>query len=111
MSPLVGLDRNAGRALMGVEHLRQSIADILTTPVGSRVMRPEYGSHLPRMVDLPVNKGWISAVQAEVARAISRWEPRLKLQRVTVVSIINGQVNLTLAGEHRGETVLLEVVV
>lgn len=111
MSSLVGLDRNAGRAMTGIEHLRQSIADILTTPVGSRVMRPEYGSHLPRMVDLPVNKGWISAVQAEVARAIGRWEPRLKLRRITVVSVIDGQVNLTIAGEYRGgESVLLEVV-
>lgn len=107
---LVGLDRSDGRAMTGVEHLRQSIADILTTPVGSRIMRPEYGSHLPRMVDLPVNNGWISAVQAEVARAIGRWEPRLKLSRVTVVSVIDGQVNLTIVGQHRGETVLLEVV-
>lgn len=110
MSSLVGLDRNAGRAMTGVAHVRQSITDILTTPVGSRVMRPAYGSHLPRMVDLPVSKGWISAVQAEVARAIGRWEPRLKLQRVTVVSVIDGQVNLTIAGEHQGESVLLEVV-
>ena len=110
MSSLVGLDRNAGRAMTGIEHLRQSIADILTTPVGSRVMRPEDGSHLPRMVDLPVNKGWISAVQAEVARAIGRWEPRLKLSRVTVVSVIDGKVKMTIDGEYRGKTVLLEVV-
>ena len=107
---LVGVDRNAGTALSGVDHLRQSIADILTTPVGSRVMRPEYGSHLPRMVDMPVNKGWISAVQAEIARTIGRWEPRLKLSRVTVVSLIDGKVNMTIAGEYRGESVLLEVV-
>lgn len=110
MSSLVGLNRSTGAAMAGVDHLRQSIADILTTPVGSRVMRPEYGSHLPRMVDLPVNKGWISAFQAEVARALGRWEPRLKLSRVTVVSIIDGKVNMTIAGEYRGENVLLEVV-
>lgn len=107
---LVGVDRNAGTALSGYSHLLQSIADILTTPVGSRVMRPEYGSHLRRMVDLPVNAGWKSAVQAEVARALGRWEPRLKLRRITVVSVIDGQVNLTIAGEYRGESVLLEVV-
>ena len=49
-------------------------------------------------------------MQAEVARALGRWEPRLKLRRITVVSVIDGQVNLTIAGEYRGETVLLEVV-
>ena len=62
MESLTGLNRITGQPLSGYEHLKQSIADILTTPVGSRVMRPEYGSHLPRMVDLPVNEGWISAV-------------------------------------------------
>ena len=30
-------------------------------------MRPEYGSKLRRMVDMPVSEGWKSAVQAEVA--------------------------------------------
>ena len=33
------MNRNTGRAVAGLEHLRQSVADILTTPVGSRVMR------------------------------------------------------------------------
>ena len=37
---MIGMDRHTGAALSGVEHLRQSIADILTTPVGSRPPRP-----------------------------------------------------------------------
>lgn len=106
---LIGLNRDAGGALSGVEHLRQSIADILTTPVGSRVMRPEYGSEIPRMVDQPVTKGWVSAVQAEVARALGRWEPRLKLKRVTVVSVIDGQVSFSIEGEYQGNSTILEV--
>lgn len=73
-------------------------------------MRPEYGSHLPRMVDLPVNKGWISAVQAEIARSLGRWEPRLKLSRVNVQSIIDGRVNMVIYGEYLGEGVLIEVI-
>lgn len=110
MQSLTGLNRESGGHLSGYEHLKQSITDILTTPVGSRVMRPEYGSHLPRMVDLPVNKGWISAVQAEIARAIGRWEPRLKLSLVTVVSVIDGKVSMTIAGEYKNEMVLIEVI-
>jgi phage baseplate assembly protein W len=39
-----GMNRNTGRKLSGVDHLRQSIVDILTTPIGSRVMRRDYGS-------------------------------------------------------------------
>lgn len=106
---MIGVDRRTGQPLSGVAHLKQSIEDILTTPVGSRRMRPEYGSHLRRYVDLPVNEGWKSAVQAEVARALGRWEPRLKLERVRVVAVVGGQITLSLSGIYLGDSVVLEV--
>ncbi|MEJ5039172.1 GPW/gp25 family protein [Pseudomonas sp. MYb398] len=106
---MIGLDRRTGLALSGIEHLRQSIEDILTTPLGSRRMRPDYGSKLRRFVDLPVNDGWKSAVQAEVARSLRRWEPRLKLERVRVVAVLGGQITLQLTGQYLGDSQLLEV--
>ena len=39
------------------EHIDQSIGDILSTPIGTRVMRPDYGSRIPRLVDRPINQG------------------------------------------------------
>ncbi|MDF0730547.1 GPW/gp25 family protein [Pseudomonas entomophila] len=106
---MIGMDRRTGQPLAGIAHLRQSIEDILTTPLGSRRMRPEYGSQLRRYVDLPVNEGWKSAVQAEVARALGRWEPRLKLERVKVLAVLDGQVSLALSGRYLGDDALLEV--
>ena len=106
---MIGMDRRTGQPLSGQDHLRQSIEDILTTPVGSRRMRPEYGSHLRRYVDLPVNEGWKSAVQAEVARALGRWEPRLQLERVKVVSVLDGQIGLVLTGQYLGNSAVVEV--
>ncbi|PVZ43931.1 GPW/gp25 family protein [Pseudomonas sp. CC120222-01a] len=106
---MIGLDRRTGQPLSGVAHLKQSIEDILTTPVGSRRMRPEYGSSLRRYVDLPVNEGWKSAVLAEVARALGRWEPRLQLERVRVVAVLGGQVTLSLSGTYVGDSVVIEV--
>lgn len=103
------MDRRTGQPLNGVAHLRQSIEDILTTPLGSRRMRPDYGSQLRRYIDLPVNAGWKSAVQAEVARALGRWEPRLALERVRVVAVLDGQVSLALSGRYLGDDVLVEV--
>ena len=108
---MIGMDRRTGLPLSGVAHLRQSIEDILTTPLGSRRMRPDYGSQLRRYVDLPVNEGWKSAVQAEVARALGRWEPRLKLDRVKVVAVLDGQVSLALSGRYLGDDALVEVTV
>lgn len=106
---MIGMDRRTGQPLNGVAHLRQSIEDILTTPLGSRRMRPDYGSQLRRYIDLPVNAGWKSAVQAEVARALGRWEPRLALERVRVVAVLDGQVSLALSGRYLGDDVLVEV--
>ncbi|MCS4261088.1 phage baseplate assembly protein W [Pseudomonas sp. BIGb0176] len=103
------MDRRTGQPLSGLEHVRQSIEDILTTPLGSRRMRPEYGSDLRRYVDLPVTGGWKSAVQAEVARALLRWEPRLKLERVQVVAVVGGQISFQLIGQYLGDSAVLEV--
>lgn len=106
---MIGMDRRTGRPISGLAHLRQSIEDILTTPVGSRRMRPEYGSTLRRYVDLPVNEGWKSAVQAEVARALGRWEPRFKLERVRVTAVVGGRVTLQLTGQYLAQATTLEV--
>lgn len=46
---MLGTDANTGKALEGMAHLRQSIRDILGTPLGSRVMRRDYGSELPAL--------------------------------------------------------------
>lgn len=106
---MIGVDRRTGQPLSGLDHLKQSIEDILTTPLGSRRMRPEYGSNLRRLVDLPVNEGWKSAVQAEVARALGRWEPRVQLERVKVVSVLDGQIGLELTGQYLGNSAVVEV--
>ncbi len=106
---MIGMDRRTGQSVSGLAHLRQSIEDILTTPVGSRRMRPEYGSQLRRYVDLPVNDGWKSAVQAEVARSLGRWEPRLKLERVRVTAVVGGQITLQLTGQYLGDSAIIEV--
>lgn len=106
---MIGLDRRTGQPVTGLDHLRQSIEDILTTPIGSRRMRPEYGSKLRRYVDLPVSEGWKSAVQAEVARALGRWEPRLKLERVRVTAVVGGRISLQLTGEYLGNAAVVEV--
>ena len=106
---MIGMDRHTGAALSGVEHLRQSIGDILTTPVGRRRMRPAYGCQLRRFVDMPINAGWKSAVQAEVAHALNLWEPRFKLQSVRVSAVLDGVITFELKGLYRGEGVAMEV--
>lgn len=106
---LVGMHRTSGTPLAGLDHLKQSITDILTTPLGSRVMLPEYGSNLPRMVDLPLNGGWIAAAQAESQRALAHWEPRVQLSQIQILSILDGKIDMQISGTYLGSDVVLQV--
>ncbi|HGJ5879100.1 MAG TPA: baseplate assembly protein, partial [Arsenophonus nasoniae] len=42
----LGMNRQTGRFISENAHIAQSVQDILLTPVGSRVMRRDYGSLL-----------------------------------------------------------------
>lgn len=94
---MIGINRFTGQALDGIDHLRQSIIDILSTPLGSRVMRRDFGSLLPSLVDQPDNAATRLRVYAATAAALIRWEPRLRLTRVAMLSGLRpGQVVLDL---------------
>jgi uncharacterized protein len=77
-----GMNATTGRATQGLAHLYQSIDKILTTPVGSRIARRDFGSELFELVDAPNNSTSRVRLYAAAATALMRWEPRLKLTRV-----------------------------
>ncbi|MCO5339240.1 GPW/gp25 family protein [Delftia tsuruhatensis] len=78
------MSRTTGRRIGLVEHLVQSIGDIVTTPIGSRVARRQYGSLLPFLIDQPDNAQIDARLYSAIASALMRWEPRLSLQRVSL---------------------------
>jgi len=98
---MTGTNRNNIKTLSGIAHLRQSIIDILTTPVGSRVMRREYGSRIFDLVDKPGNKTAVIEVFSAVAEALERWEPRFRLSRVIDNGVTaDGKINIDVQGEY-----------
>ena len=108
-----GMHANTGHALDGLAHLKQSIQDILTTPIGTRIMRREYGSRLSEWVDAPLNGSVLIDITMATAEALARWEPRFKLTRVRVGQVEPGHVTLDLDGEYRpdGKRIQLEGIV
>ena len=97
---MIGTDATTGKALGGIDHLRQSVRDILTTPVGTRTMRREYGSRLFQLVDAPMNNSTLLAIYAAAIEAIERWEPRLKVSGVSASTAAPGRVVLDVTGEY-----------
>lgn len=99
---MIGADRTTGKPLGGEAHLAQSIRDILTTPVGSRVMRRDYGSDIPDLMDAPLNGATIVDFYAAVAKALDRWEPRVKLTRIVLIEAVEGAIEVELQGDYVG---------
>lgn len=105
-----GTNAKTGKALAGMDHLKQSIADILTTPIGSRVMRRDYGSRIFELVDSPLNRVTIPQFYAATVEALQRWEPRIQVRSVSVSQPQIGQCLIDLTGLYTptGEPVVVE---
>lgn len=94
-----GVSRSTARVIDPDLHLTQSITDILTTPKGSRVMRRDYGSLLPELIDAPMTGETVIDVFAATAEALDAWEPRLRLRRVEVGAVSLGRMTLRLTAD------------
>jgi uncharacterized protein len=79
-----GMDRNTGKLISDDAHLAQSISDILSTPIGSRVKRRTYGSRVMDRIDAPANAATQVLLYSDTATALMRWEPRVSVERVSI---------------------------
>ncbi|EAI2796424.1 TPA: GPW/gp25 family protein [Campylobacter jejuni] len=79
--------------------IEESIKDILTTPLGSRVMRPEYGSLLYTLIDRKIDDDFRVKLTRYTAEAISKWEKRVKLKGVRLNKMQEGKLSITLLFE------------
>lgn len=96
------MNRDTGRAMTEAEHIRQSIRDILTTPVGSRIMRRSYGSLIPDLIDQPSNPANLLRLQNASLMAILQHEPRVTAQSGRVVVGLDGSGVLDINLVRRG---------
>ncbi len=100
----LGLNGAQGRALDGIDHLRQSVRDILTTPLNSRVMRRDYGSALHDLVDSNLTGLTLAKIYAATAYALHRWEPRLRVTKVEAnalpADLEQGRVEIVVYGDY-----------
>lgn len=80
----IGLNAATGQQISELDHIRQSIATILTTPIGSRLMRRDFGSLIPDLIDQPLHGKTRMQLMAASVMAISAWEPRVTLSRISL---------------------------
>jgi phage baseplate assembly protein W len=80
------MDAATGSRLDDLAHVRQSVVKILTTPIGTRVMRRDYGSLLSALIDAPLNARTRLLAMAATGTALIRWEPRIRPARITLAA-------------------------
>jgi len=97
---MYGINATTGREIGGIKHLRQSIRDILTTPLGSRVMRRDYGSRLFDLIDAPYSSATKLAIIAATVEALMTWEPRIDVEEVLLRSYEPGTIIIDLTGRY-----------
>lgn len=99
----IGMNRENGSALSDADHVRQSVRDILLTPLGARVMRRNYGSLLSALIDQPQNEALRLQIMAACYVALLRWEPRITLTGISFEPAFDGSMVVELSG-NRSDT-------
>src|SRR5215207_3521992 len=70
----------------GELNVRESIAIILRTRPGERLLRPDFGCGLDRYLYEPNNVATLRLIQEEIKHSITRWEPRVALDDIQVAT-------------------------
>lgn len=79
-------NRNSGETNMVEERLDidQSLAILLSTSLGERVMQPDYGCNMKSFQFDPMNASFIGLMKDMVSNAILYYEPRIKVETIEV---------------------------
>lgn len=72
--------------VQGIDDIHLCIANILSTPKGTDVLRPEFGSDHFRYLDYPEDVALPNIVR-EITLALTRWENRIVVNQVWIDGI------------------------
>ena len=81
--------------------MRQAVLLLLSTVPGERVMRPEYGCELHRLVFAPNDDTTAGLAIHYVRRALARWEPRIDVLLVDAQRGADDAARLDISLEYR----------
>lgn len=86
--------------------IEESVKRILETPLGSRVMLPDFGSKLHTLIDKRVDEKYKLLFISYVFEAVKRWEKRIKLRRaLPIVDAVSGVIKISLEFEDENNKI------
>ena len=81
----------------GKDDIQQSLGIILSTSLGERVMRPQFGCNLKTFQFEPINSGFMAYMRDLVYKALLIHEPRIRVDDIRILtdSVIEGKLLIT----------------
>lgn len=81
---MAGIDRRTGKVIGNLASAYQGVEVVLTTRLGERVMRREFGAGVAELLGRLMTPALFVAFQTLIATAIDLWEPRFAVRRISV---------------------------
>jgi len=85
----------------GSQSVAEAIWTILATPRRSRIMEPSFGCGIHDHVFAPNNSATRAQIESSVRTALTKWEPRIDVLRVTATSHVEEQNTLLIEVDYR----------
>lgn len=88
---------NLVQMLEGDDDIKSSLQIILSTIIGERIMQPEFGCNVDKLVFEPLDTTFSTFITEQIRLAILNFEPRITLDSVDYdADELNGKVLLTI---------------
>ncbi|MBI0277271.1 GPW/gp25 family protein [Hafnia alvei] len=99
----IGMNAINGYQITDDDHIRQSVTDILITPIGSRVMRRHYGSQVNEIIDQPQGDITSMRMMSAIYTALLLWEPRISITDIVIANTAPDRATAKISG-YRADT-------
>jgi phage baseplate assembly protein W len=85
--PAFDYDTASVSLVSGTDDIEESLNILLSTTLGERVMRPQYGCNLMDYVFDPLDSGMIGFLKDRVQNSILFFEPRITIESIDVTAL------------------------
>lgn len=81
--------------LANVNAIRNSLKNIFSWIPGQRVLLPEFGSNLRKLLYEGITEYNVEQIITEIKRVVTQWEPRVQIQQIYDASTVDDHENNT----------------
>lgn len=81
--------------LKDIEAIKNSLHNIFTWIPGERILNPEFGCNLRRLLYNGITEFNKEQIAAEIRQSVSKWEPRVKIEKIVDVGTVDDTENNT----------------